>query len=87
MMPNPDFFSGAIATGLLVCALFFLRFWSRTKDGLFAAFSVAFLLLAVCQALTALLGLPQEERSWIYILRLVAFGIVIIAVLRKNVGR
>jgi hypothetical protein len=86
-MPYPDFFAGTLAAGFAVCALFFLRFWTRTKDGLFAAFALAFLLLAICQALTVLLGLPQEERSWIYILRFVAFSIVIIAVLQKNLRK
>lgn len=86
-MPYPDFFSGTVAAGFVVCALFFTRFWVRTKDGLFLAFAFAFALLAICQALSTLLGLPQEERSWIYILRFVAFSIVIIAVLRKNFQR
>jgi hypothetical protein len=86
-MPYPEFFSGAVTAGFVVCALFFTRFWRRTNDGLFLAFAVCFALLAVGQALSTLLGLPQEERSWIYILRLVAFSIVIIAVLRKNFQR
>lgn len=82
-----NFFSGAIAMGFAVAALFFLRFWRRTKDGLFLAFAAAFLLMALNQALTSLLGLPQEERSWIYLLRLAAFSLLIIAILRKNVTR
>jgi membrane-associated PAP2 superfamily phosphatase len=87
MMPYPDFFAGLVTAGFAVCALFFLRFWTRTRDGLFLAFALAFALLAISQALTVLLGLPQEERSWIYLLRLLAFLILIVAVLRKNLGR
>jgi hypothetical protein len=87
MVPYPDFFSGLIAGGFAVCFLFFLRFWSRTKDGLFLGFALAFALLAISQALSTLLGLPQEERSWIYLLRLLAFLILIVAILRKNMGR
>lgn len=86
-MPHPEFFAGLIAAGFLVCALFFLRFWKRTQDALFMAFAIAFSLLALQQFLGTLLGLPEEERSWIYLLRLAAFSIVIIAILGKNLQK
>ena len=84
-MPHPEFFAGFLAAGFAVCGLFFLRFWSRTRDGLFLAFGLAFGLLALQQGLVTFLGLPEEERSWIYLLRLLAFSILIVAILRKNV--
>jgi hypothetical protein len=83
-MLAPDFFGGFLAASFLVCALYFLRFWRRTRDGLFAAFAFAFLLLALQQVLSVFLGLPDEERSWIYVLRLIAFLAIIAAVVRKN---
>ena len=86
-MPHPEFFSGLITAGFAVVSLFFLRFWSRAKDGLFLGFALCFGLLAISQSLTTLLGLPQEERSWIYLIRLSAFLILIYAILRKNMGR
>jgi hypothetical protein len=86
-MLSADFFSGIIAMGFAVCAVFFLRFWRRTRDSLFLVFSIAFLLLALNQALTTLLGLPLEERSWLYLLRLAAFLIIIGAIVRKNIGK
>jgi len=86
-MLSADFFSGLIAMGFAVCAVFFLRFWRRTRDSLFLVFSIAFLLLALNQALTTLLGLPLEERSWLYLLRLAAFLIIIAAIVRKNIGK
>lgn len=86
-MEHAEFFSGLITMGFAVCGAFFLRFWVRTRDFLFLAFALAFFLLALNQALTTLLGLPFEERSWIYLLRLAAFSLVIFAILRKNVGR
>jgi hypothetical protein len=84
MMDYAEFFSGLIAMGFAVCAAFFLKFWRRVRDPLFLVFAVAFLLLALNQALTTLLGLPLEERSWLYLLRLTAFLIIIIAIVRKN---
>ena len=51
------------------------------------AFALAFALLSLQQFLTTFLGLPEEDRSWIYLLRLAAFLIVIIAILAKNVRK
>ena len=81
-----DFLSGAVSLGFLVCALFFLRFWRRTKDGLFMAFALAFGLLGLGQAILALANIPTEERGSIYLIRLAAFALIIFAILRKNRG-
>jgi hypothetical protein len=78
------FVSGLITMGFLVSGLFFIRFWARTRDALFAAFAAAFWLLAANQALLALSNLPVEERSWIYLLRLAAFILIILAIVLKN---
>lgn len=79
-----DFLSGAITLGLLVAGLFFLRFWRRTNDALFLAFALAFALLGSAQAVQALANIPQEERSYIFLLRLAAFTIILAAIARKN---
>jgi hypothetical protein len=83
-MPLNDFLSGAITMGFLVCAAFFMRFWSRTRDPLFLSFAVAFGLLAAGQAALALSGIPQEERSPLFLIRLAAFLLIIFAIWRKN---
>ena len=79
-----DFLSGAVALGFLVCALFFLRFWRRTRDELFLAFAAAFALLGIGQSVLALASIPNEERGSLYLFRLAAFAIIIVAVIRKN---
>lgn len=79
-----EYASGAITMGYLIAGLFFLRFWFRTRDALFAAFAAAFWLLALNQAVTTLSGVPREELSWIYLLRVAAFSLIIAAVVRKN---
>lgn len=79
-----DFLSGAITIGFLLAGLFFLRFWRRTHDGLFLAFAVAFALLGMGQAIQALTNIPQEERSYIFLIRLAAFTIILAAIVRKN---
>jgi hypothetical protein len=79
-----DFLSGAVVLGFLVCGLFFLRFWHRTKDGLFIAFAIAFGLFGLGQAMLSLGNIPTEEQSSIYLLRLLAFAVIIFAIVRKN---
>ena len=79
------FFSGAIVMGFAIAALFFLKLWRKTSDGLFGAFSLAFALLGLSQLLLTFTEWPVEERSWIYLLRLAAFVAIIVAIWRKNV--
>ena len=79
-----QFLSGAVTAGFLVAGLFFLRFWKRTHDSLFIAFACAFWLLGLTQALLALTNIPVEERSWLYLLRLSAFLIILGAIWGKN---
>jgi hypothetical protein len=81
------FLGGAITCGFLTAGLFFARFWRRTRDGLFLAFAAAFVLLGLNQALLILSGIPVEERSPLYLLRLAAFLLIIIAIVRKNASR
>ena len=84
MMTLVDFLSGAVTFGFVVAGLFFFRFWRRTSDPLFVAFAFAFWLLGLAQALIALANIPVEERSWVYLLRLTAFVLILIAIARKN---
>lgn len=78
------FFSGMVTAGFMLAGLFFARFWSRSRDPLFAAFSAAFWLLALNQALLVIAGIPREEQSWTYLLRLAAFILIAVAVIQKN---
>ena len=79
-----DFLSGAVTLGFVLCGLHFLGFWKRTRDSLFLAFACAFWLLGLNQALLALGDIPVEERSWVFLLRLAAFVLIIVAVVAKN---
>lgn len=81
-----DFLAGIVTGGFLVCGLFFLRFWHRTRDRLFLAFALAFWLLGLAQSILALGNVPAEERSWIFLIRLGAFALILAAVVRKNRG-
>ena len=79
-----DFLSGAVAFGFFVCSLFFLRYWSRSRDELFLSFALAFGLLGVGQAILALANIPTEERGSLYLFGLTAFLLSLVAIYRKN---
>ena len=79
-----DFLAGAIAMGFAIAALMFLKFWHRTREGLFLAFFGSFLLLAINHAMLSLTRIPLEERSALYLVRLVAFLLIIGALWHQN---
>jgi hypothetical protein len=78
------FLSGAITMGCAMAGLFFLRFWRRTRDRLFIAFALAFWLLGIGQALLTFTRGATEERTWLYLIRLVAFALILFSIWRKN---
>ena len=77
--------AGLLTMGFLAVALFFLRFWRRSGDFLFACFAIAFFLMAINQAIPVLFRIPREEQAGIYLRRLAAYGVIIAAILAKNV--
>jgi hypothetical protein len=81
------FVAGLSSMGFAVAALFFVRFWRRTRDDLFLAFGFAFVLMALNQGLPALFNVPREEQSPFYLLRLAAFILIIVAIIGKNMKR
>jgi hypothetical protein len=81
-----NFLSGMITMGHLLAGLFFLKFWRRSQDALFLIFAVAFWLLAAAQALLLILELPREEQGWVYLLRLAAFALIVVAIIQKNIA-
>jgi hypothetical protein len=78
------FLAGAIVAGFAVAGLFFLKFWKKTHDELFLAFTGAFWLLGLGQALLTFSNIPLEERTPLYLLRLAAFVLILTAIWRKN---
>jgi hypothetical protein len=84
MMVLDTFLAGAVTALFLAAALFFLRFWKKMRDGLFLAFACAFLLLGLGQGLLALAPVMDEDKAWLYLIRLAAFGLILAAIIRKN---
>lgn len=80
------FLHGMVTMGFIIAGLFFLRFWRRTKDGLFVVFAFAFWLLALNDALISRPGSARPSQSWEFLPSLGAFGLLILAILIKNFG-
>ncbi|MBS0298073.1 MAG: hypothetical protein JSR45_17365 [Proteobacteria bacterium] len=78
------FLGGMIAMGYVVAGLFFFRFWRRTRDALFVVFSLAFCLMGANQALVTLTAGEEENKGELYLMRLLAFVLIVVGVLRKN---
>ena len=76
--------SGVIVTGYLVAGLFFLRFWKQSRDRLFAMFALAFWLLAAQRLALALTTQIFEDVIWLYVIRLLAFLLILAAIIDKN---
>lgn len=83
MSPAIVFLQAVSAAGALVASLVFLRFWRDTGDRLFTFFSAAFALLALSWTLLGLAS-TDETRPYIYAIRLVAFLLIIGAIIDKN---
>lgn len=78
------FLSGGITMGCAVAGLFFLRFWKRTRDRLFIAFAFAFWLLAVAQTLLTFNRASTDQSTWLYLIRLAAFAMILFSIWQKN---
>ena len=78
------FLLGVIVTASLTAALFFLKFWRATRDGLFLAFAIAFLIEGLNRAGVLLLERPNEGSPIVYLVRLLAFLLIAAAIVRKN---
>ena len=82
-----DFLAGAVTLGYAVAAVLLLRFWRRTADRLFLAFSAAFVLLALNQVLAAVLEFGDERTPYVYSLRVLGFVLILWAIVDKNLSR
>lgn len=82
-MPD-QFISGALCCGFWVSALFFFRFWRTTHDRLFLIFAISFLLMGVERVVLTWTAAHGEFEFSAYGIRLLAFLLLIFAILDKN---
>jgi hypothetical protein len=80
------FLSGMATMGFAVAGVFFMRFWRQARDDLFFAFALAFWLMAAEQVVSHLIAGGAEKGGLHYLLRLGAFLLIAVAIVRKNAG-
>ena len=80
------FLLGATSLAYLIAAVFFLRYWRRSRDRLFLMFAGAFAILAANRVAFAAMTLAVEAHTYLYLVRLAAFVLVLVAIVDKNRG-
>jgi hypothetical protein len=78
---------GIIACASLTAALFFLRFWRHTHDRFFLFFALSFAIEGANRIVLYLFVGPNEDAPVYYLVRLVAYGLIVAAIVDKNRSR
>lgn len=77
------FVGGAIGMGEIAIAMAFFRHWQRLRDRLFAWFAAAFVLLGFERVLLMSRSAGDHTPA-VYVTRLVAYLLIIFAVIDRN---
>jgi hypothetical protein len=78
------FLLGVIVTASFTAAMFFLKFWRQTRDLLFLGFAAAFGIEGLNRAVRLLGENPSEANPATYVVRLIAFLLLLAAIVHKN---
>jgi membrane-associated PAP2 superfamily phosphatase len=79
-----EFLDGLSAMSCAVIALFFYGYWRRTHDRLFGIFALAFFVFGVNRVLLSALDENADGRVYVYLVRLAAFVLILVAIADKN---
>jgi Family of unknown function (DUF5985) len=79
--------TGAIAVASLLVGLFFFRFWRHTRDRFFLYFALSFWIEAGNRVAVGLLMNANEDGALLYSIRLLAYGLILLAIWQKNQPR
>jgi len=78
------FLLGVLAAFSGTIAVFFLKFLRESKDRLFGFFSAGFAVLGLDWAVHAVVVPRHESQHYLFLLRLVAFLLIIAGIVAKN---
>ena len=79
------FLVGATAMAAAVAGLFFLRLWRESRDRLYVLFACAFWIEALARTTLVASDNPAEAHPSSYLLRLVGYGLILLAIADKTV--
>lgn len=75
---------GAIAMAAFTIALMFIRFWRTTRDRFFLFFAAAFALMGSGRVVLGAVPHSDDQTPVIYLIQLLAFVVIVFAVIDKN---
>lgn len=78
--------TGAIVLAAALVALHFLRFWKSTRDGFFLYFALSFAIQAGQWLHSGVYTGTSDYSPVYYLARLLAYGLIAYAILRRNFG-
>jgi len=79
--------AGAIAMASIIISLFFVRFWRSSGDRFFLYFALSFVIEGLHRVYTVMSNDGGEDSPLHYLIRLLAYGLIIWAILEKNLPR
>ncbi|MCE3224249.1 MAG: putative rane protein [Nitrospira sp.] len=82
-----SFLLGGVALGSLAAFLFFWKFWRDTADRFFLYFALSFGVEMVGRTVLGLISLSEANEPLIYSLRLLSYGLILVAIVDKNRAR
>jgi hypothetical protein len=89
-----EMLSGVTLASFAAAAMFFFKFWRASHDRFFLALALSSGLIAVERFMTFFISdvfdplrVAGSDGNWIYVVRLVAFLIILAAVIDKNRAR
>ena len=79
-----EFLLGAIALGCLAVGLFFFRYWRSSGDRFFLFLMLSFWIEAANRCAMAVTASWSESAPTHYVVRLISYGLILIAIWDKN---
>jgi O-antigen/teichoic acid export membrane protein len=79
-----EILAGGIATACFVVGLFFFRFWRSSRDRFFLYFALSFWIEGANRFLLYAVVGPNEAAAAYYAIRVIAYGLIIAAIVQKN---
>ena len=84
---NDPLLTGAIVLAAALVGLHFLRFWKATRDRFFLLFALSFFIQSAQWLHSGLYQGTDEYSPLYYLARLLAYGLIGVAILGRNAAR
>ena len=79
-----NFFLSGVAIHCWIVSLVFFLFWKKSRDKFFCIFAIAFAVLGIERLILILRDPSAESSPQIYLIRSLAYLLIIIGIIQKN---